>query len=171
MKVSRSEGLANHTGPESCGAAREDGVEALTGEGAGRVFSRETYKLRNADALRAGGRHNRIRHYREALPSSARSQTPSTYRTLERSHESTNRKQFLVRCLPARPASAFAANADEQQELSRRAASTRTGWNHALTKGAANLMQRLARLPTAPHVDPLLGGKPVPFSLCHKHHL
>ena len=130
MKVSRSEGLANHTGPESCGAAREDGVEALTGEGAGRVFSRETYKLRNADALRAGGRHNRIRHYREALPSSARSQTPSTYRTLERSHESTNRKQFLVRCLPARPASAFAANADEQQELYRRAASTRTGWNH-----------------------------------------
>jgi hypothetical protein len=130
MKVSRSEGLANHTGPESCGAAREDGVEALTGEGAGRVFSRETYKLRNADALRAGGRHNRIRHYREALPSSARSQTPSTYRTLERSHESTNRKQFLVRCLPARPASAFGANADEQQELSRRAASTRTGWNH-----------------------------------------
>jgi hypothetical protein len=81
MKVSRSEGLANHTGPESCGAAREDGVEALTGEGAGRVFSRETYTLRNADALRAGGRHNRIRRYREALPSSARSQTPSTYRS------------------------------------------------------------------------------------------
>jgi RNA-directed DNA polymerase len=81
MKVSRSEGLANHTGPESCGAAREDGVEALTGEGAGRVFSRETSTLRNADALRTGGRHNRIRRYREALPSSARSQTPSTYRS------------------------------------------------------------------------------------------
>jgi RNA-directed DNA polymerase len=81
MKVSRNEGLANHTGPESCGAAREDGVEALTGEGAGRVFSRETYTLRNADAFRVGGRHNRIRRYREALPSSARSQTPSTHRS------------------------------------------------------------------------------------------
>src|SRR5216684_5220708 len=34
------------------------------------------------------------------------------------SPESTNRKQFLVRCLPARPA----ASADEQPELSRRAA-------------------------------------------------
>ena len=42
MKDSYSEGLANHTGPESCGAAREGGVEALTGEGAGRVFSRES---------------------------------------------------------------------------------------------------------------------------------
>ena len=31
MKVSYVEGLANHNGPESCGAAREGGVEALTG--------------------------------------------------------------------------------------------------------------------------------------------
>src|ERR1035437_2519979 len=41
----------------------------------------------------------------------------------------------------------------------------------ALTEGSANLVQRLACLPAAPHVDPLLSGKPVPFSLCHKHHL
>jgi hypothetical protein len=40
MKVSYVEGLANHNGPESCGAAREGGVEALTGESTGRVFSR-----------------------------------------------------------------------------------------------------------------------------------
>src|SRR6202021_3236974 len=40
-----------------------------------------------------------------------------------------------------------------------------------LPEGAANLMQRLARLPTAPHLNPLLSGKPVPFSLCHNHHL
>ena len=31
--------LATHIGPESCGAAREGSVEALTGERAGRVFS------------------------------------------------------------------------------------------------------------------------------------
>ena len=41
MKESYGEGLATHTGPESCGAARKGGVEALTGERAGRVFSRE----------------------------------------------------------------------------------------------------------------------------------
>jgi hypothetical protein len=41
----------------------------------------------------------------------------------------------------------------------------------ALAEGTANLMQRLARLPAPPHLDPLLRGKPVPFSLCHKHHL
>ena len=51
MKVSYSEGLANHAGSESCGVAREGGAEALTGEGAGRVFSSETYTLRNADAV------------------------------------------------------------------------------------------------------------------------
>jgi hypothetical protein len=38
--------------------------------------------------------------------------------TLWLSPESTNRMQFHVRCLPARPASAFAASVDEQQELS-----------------------------------------------------
>jgi hypothetical protein len=32
-------------------------------------------------------------------------------------------------------------------------------------------MQRLASFPAAPHVDPLLNGKLVPFSFCHKHHL
>ena len=35
MKESLGEGLATHTGPESCGASREGGVEALTGVPAG----------------------------------------------------------------------------------------------------------------------------------------
>jgi hypothetical protein len=80
MKVSYSEGLANHAGSESCGVAREGDVEALTGEGAGRVFSRENSFLRDADALRSGGRQRRMRRHREAQTSPARSQTPSTYR-------------------------------------------------------------------------------------------
>jgi hypothetical protein len=80
MKVSYSEGLANHTGSESCGAAREGGSEALTGEGAGRVFSREKQILRDADAVRRGGRQHRVRRYCEALTSPAWSQTPRTYR-------------------------------------------------------------------------------------------
>ena len=40
MKKSYGKGLATHIDPESCGAAREGGVEALTGENMGRVFSR-----------------------------------------------------------------------------------------------------------------------------------
>ena len=41
MKESYVKGLAAHSGPESCGDAREGVVEALTGVRAGRVFSRE----------------------------------------------------------------------------------------------------------------------------------
>ena len=51
MKESYGEGLATHTGPESCGAAREGGDEAWTGERMGRVFSRERTLLRDADAV------------------------------------------------------------------------------------------------------------------------
>ena|SRR6266567_2070185 len=80
MKVSYGKGIAIHTGPESCGAAREGGAEALTGEGAGRVFSRERRFLRDADAVRRSGRQHRMHRYSEAHPSPARSKTPSTYR-------------------------------------------------------------------------------------------
>ena len=91
MKVSYSEGLANHTGPESCGAAREGGVEALTGEGAGRVFSRERNILRDADAVGGSGRHHRMRRYCEAQTSPARSQTPSTYRNISHGNREVRR--------------------------------------------------------------------------------
>ena len=80
MKVSYGEGLANHTDPESCEVACEGGVEALTGEGAGRVFSRERNVLRDADAVGESGRPHRTRRNCEVRSSPARSQTPSTYR-------------------------------------------------------------------------------------------
>ena len=48
--------VATHIGPESCGAARKSSVEALTGERAGRVFSRVSSFLRDADAVRRSGR-------------------------------------------------------------------------------------------------------------------
>ena len=41
MRVSYGEGLASHTGPESCGGVREDAAEALTGVRAGWVSSHE----------------------------------------------------------------------------------------------------------------------------------
>ena|SRR5438876_4018875 len=50
MQKSYESGLATHIGLESCGAAREGGVEALTGERAGRVFSRVRKLFRDADA-------------------------------------------------------------------------------------------------------------------------
>ena len=79
MEKSYGKELATHTGPESCGAAREGGVEALIGECAGRVFSRESNSLRDADAVGESGRHDPVHRYREVRRDPARSQTPGTY--------------------------------------------------------------------------------------------
>ncbi len=99
MKESYGEGVASHTGPESCGAPREDSVEALTGARAGRVFSRESTFLRGADAVRRSGRLHLTRRYRETRWDPARSETPSTYGNT--SHE--NRE---IHWLPAAMAAA-----------------------------------------------------------------
>ena len=79
MKESYVEGLATHSGPESCGVARESNTEALTGVRAGRVFSRERSKVRDADAVRIAEGTIVARRYREMRLSPARSQTPCTY--------------------------------------------------------------------------------------------
>ena len=84
MKESYGEGVATHTGPESCADARKSGREALTGGGAGRVFSRERTLLRDADAVEVSGRPHPGRRYRETLRSPARSETPSTHRRTSR---------------------------------------------------------------------------------------
>jgi hypothetical protein len=84
MEKSHESGIATHIGPESCGAAREGGVEALTGERAGRVFSRERHSLRDADAVGVCGRLHRVHRYREVYQSPARSETPSTRKHLAR---------------------------------------------------------------------------------------
>lgn len=80
MKVSYVEGVANHNGPESCGAARESGDEALAGERTGRVLSREIYALprkrqvlRDADAVEGNGRQYRTHCHREVRLDPARS--------------------------------------------------------------------------------------------------
>ena len=83
MKESYGEGVATHTGPESCVAVREDGGEALTGGKAGRVLSREIHEpprerwtLRGADVLEDGGRPCCGRRPRKAPVDPARSETP-----------------------------------------------------------------------------------------------
>ncbi len=80
MEVSYGEGVASHTDPESWAAVREESGEALTGECAGRVLSREICgQLRGADAVETGGRPHRSRRQRETRTDPARSETPSTY--------------------------------------------------------------------------------------------
>jgi hypothetical protein len=59
MKESYAEGLATHSGSESCGGLGKGSVEALTGVRAGRVLSRERRSLRDADAVGRSGRHHR----------------------------------------------------------------------------------------------------------------
>src|SRR5260370_7869729 len=79
MQKSHESGLATHIGPESCGAARKGSVEALTGERAGRVFSRVSSFLRDADAVRRSERLHLMHRYREVFQSPARSETPCTH--------------------------------------------------------------------------------------------
>ena len=84
MKVPHVEGLATHNGPESCVGAGNRGREALTGESAGWVFSREKHALRKrvlrgADVLGDDGRQYRAHREGEARRDPARSETPSMH--------------------------------------------------------------------------------------------
>ena len=92
MKVPYGEGLAIHTDPESCAdRAGNRTSEALTGESAGWVLSREINAplreqrvLRGADAVEIGGRQHRARRYCEARRDPARSETPSMHGSTSR---------------------------------------------------------------------------------------
>ncbi len=85
MKESYGEGLAIHTGSESCIGARKGAGEALTGVRAGRVLSREIHApprgglLRGADAVETSGRRNLGRREGETSRGPARSETPCMY--------------------------------------------------------------------------------------------
>jgi RNA-directed DNA polymerase len=79
MRDPYGEGLATHTGPESCGVLHKERAEALTGVRAGWVLSRERVALRDADAVGGSGRQNRAHRYREMRRGPARSETPSMY--------------------------------------------------------------------------------------------
>ncbi len=86
MKVSYSEGLAIHTGSESCTCDGNGVSEALTGVRAGKVWSREIepparecWPLLGADVLERDGRQNWRRCERETLLGPARSKTLSMH--------------------------------------------------------------------------------------------
>ena len=90
MKESYSEGIAHHTGPESCAGTREGAGEALTGvcagpgmeprngnnnRGCGRTWTGTERNIRSAVELQS---HSAAE--REAGLDPAWSKTPSTYR-------------------------------------------------------------------------------------------
>src|SRR6516162_7504111 len=76
MKESYVKGLANRNGAESCGAARKGETEALTGESAGWVLSREIHLLWDADPVRRRGRRQPANRNGEVRRYPARSETP-----------------------------------------------------------------------------------------------
>jgi hypothetical protein len=75
VEVLCDEDVASHIGPESCGAAREDRDEALTGERAGQPLSRETFLIQDADVVAYDGRQNERVRYGECPNGPAWSQT------------------------------------------------------------------------------------------------
>src|SRR5437660_9190060 len=65
MRVPYGEGVASHTGPESCGCIREGAVEALTGVRAGWAIEPRKVHVRDAEAVLISRRpHRPVRHAR-----------------------------------------------------------------------------------------------------------
>ena len=94
MKESYGEGVTSHIGPESCGGASNGAAEALTGERAGRVWSREDPRVQGADAvLRVEGKRERIDSAR--FVSTLRGQRPRA-RT-DTLHTGTGRSHICLR--------------------------------------------------------------------------
>ena len=79
MKVSNVKGLANHDDPESCVGTRKGVGEALTGESAGWVLSREKQLVRDADPVRRRGRPQSMFRLGEKHWYPARSETPGMH--------------------------------------------------------------------------------------------
>ncbi len=78
MQVLYVEDLANHDDPESCVGIRKDDGEALTGEHAGRVLSREKFTVQGADAVEISGRQHGLGRQGEPQPDPAWSETSRT---------------------------------------------------------------------------------------------
>ena len=100
MQVLYVEGLASHNDPDSCVGIREGVGEALTGEHAGRVSSREMLIDQGADAVEKSGRQHETARHGERRPTL---RGPETSRT-RGSHLHGNRDNhwLAVRESPSR---------------------------------------------------------------------
>ena len=79
MKESYVKGLANRDGPESCVGWGDPPGEALTGESAGWVLSREIPNARDADPVGERGRPQPVFRLGEEHWCPARSETPGMH--------------------------------------------------------------------------------------------
>src|SRR5262245_15527653 len=98
MKESYGEGVATHTGPESCAVVREGDGEALTRGRAGQVLSREIYAPRRepwslwgADAVEEGGRLRLPCRHHKTRRDPARSESLRTHRHISHGNREIRR--------------------------------------------------------------------------------
>jgi RNA-directed DNA polymerase len=78
MKVQHGKDVANHSGPESCGAARESGVEALTGETGGSAIEPRNQEFGTPTSLSEAEGKTDQGDNRESWDGPARSKTLHT---------------------------------------------------------------------------------------------
>jgi RNA-directed DNA polymerase len=79
MKESNTEGIANHSGPESCAGTSNGVCEALTGVRTGWELSLENPDELGADAVKRSGRQHLLYRHCEIQQDLAWSQTPHMY--------------------------------------------------------------------------------------------
>jgi hypothetical protein len=89
MKVPYGEGVASHTGPESCGCIRKDALEALTGVRAGWPLNPEMHSsgMPRLSTLAEG---NTGCSLSESSPGPAGSKTPCTHASTSRGETSVS---------------------------------------------------------------------------------
>ena len=97
MKESYVKGLANRNGSESCGGARKSDGEALTGERAGWVLSREMNLVRDADPVGERGRRQSAHRIGKGRWYPARSEAPGMYGSNLRENREILRPPKLAR--------------------------------------------------------------------------
>jgi len=91
MREPYAEGLASHGGPESCTNARERRREALTGENAGWVLSREISETSERRRRHFDGRQHDLANIGKAKVGPARSETPDM-----RGHSMRENREILT---------------------------------------------------------------------------
>jgi hypothetical protein len=102
MQESYGEGVASHTGPESCVQYRKVRNEALTGVRAGEAIEPrnedpvERRALQGADALEVGGRPHAASRQRETCSDPARSKTHRTLGNLTHGNWEVPRASAIV---------------------------------------------------------------------------
>jgi len=104
MKESDVEGVASHDGPESCGGAREDTIEAFDRGMHGHGIELRDHSIRDADAVQIKRKATRRALLCEMLDGPAQSKTRRTCRTfLRENREIPSPSALATRIASRRP--------------------------------------------------------------------